>query len=203
MIKSDNTTAVAYLNNQGGRIFQLNEIANKIWSWAQQNQNFITAEYLPGEENFRADKISRTMQSNIEWSLDQKIFTKITKEFGDPSIDLFASRLNNKKPDYFSWKPDPHAKNTNAFLQEWGTKLAYAFPPFNLIGKTIQKAQKEKTKLILICPNWPSQPWYSAAMKSATKQFLFSREYITNPVGKNTRSQQLPKTDFMALLIKA
>ena len=203
LIKSDNTTAVAYLNNQGGRIFKLNVLANEVWSWAQQTHNFITAEYLPGEENFRADKISRTMQSNIEWSLDQEIFTEITKEFGDPSIDLFASRLNNKKPDYFSWKPDPHAKNTNAFLQKWGTKLAYAFPPFNQIGKTIQKALKEKTKLILVCPNWPSQPWYSAAMKFSIKQLYISRKHITNPVGKITRAQQLPKTDFLALLIKA
>ena len=203
LIKSDNTTAVGYLNHQGGRKFKLNKLAKDIWLWAKQNQNWITAEYIPGKENLRADKISRTMQSNLEWSLYYDTFEEIIKKFGKPEIDLFASRLNNKLPRYYAWKPDPKSIGTNAFLQEWGNTVAYAFPPFNQIGKTIQKAMKEKTKLILVCPNWPSQPWYSVATPLAKQTYFFSRKKISNPVGKVTgrKSQVLPKTQYMALLL--
>ena len=203
LIKSDNTTAVGYLNHQGGRKFKLNKLAKDIWLWAKQNQNWITAEYIPGKENLKADKISRTMQSNLEWSLDYDTFEKIIKKFGKPKIDLFASRLNNKLPKYYAWKPDPNSIGTNAFLQEWGNTFAYAFPPFNQIGKTIQKAIKEKTKLILVCPNWPSQPWYSVATQLAKQTYFFSRKKVSNPVGKVTgrNSQDLPETQFMALLL--
>uniref|UniRef100_T1JP53 Uncharacterized protein n=1 Tax=Strigamia maritima TaxID=126957 RepID=T1JP53_STRMM len=37
------------------------------------------------------------------------VFNKLTEEFGTPSIDLFASRLNFKLKIFYSWAPDPEA----------------------------------------------------------------------------------------------
>ena len=55
----DNTTAVSYINKQGGRKLQLNEITLKIWSSVISNGNWITCTYLPGIDNDQADAASR------------------------------------------------------------------------------------------------------------------------------------------------
>ena len=47
---------------------------------------------------------------------------------------------------------------------EWKIEF-YAFPPFSLIGRIIQKISIEASAGILIIPNWPTQPSYSHLMK--------------------------------------
>ena len=51
-IKSDNTSAIAYLNNMGGIKSSLsNDLAKQIWDWAVQKQVLLTACYIPGKCN--------------------------------------------------------------------------------------------------------------------------------------------------------
>ena len=57
-----------------------------------------------------------------------------------PKIDLFASRLNKQLPVFVSYRPDPEAAYVNLFSMEWKIEF-YAFPPFSLIGRIIQKYQ--------------------------------------------------------------
>ena len=47
----DSTTAVAYVNNQGGRKSGCNGIARRMWLWATQRGITLTATYLPGVLN--------------------------------------------------------------------------------------------------------------------------------------------------------
>ena len=70
---------------------------------------------MPGVQNVLADYKSRNFSDNLEWSLNNKIFEKIVHVFGQPEIDLFASRLNKKVDRFVSWKPDPEAEANNAF----------------------------------------------------------------------------------------
>ena len=57
-----------------------------------------------------------------------------------PDIDMFASRLNKQIECFVSWRPDPDAVAIDAFsLNSSDYKLIYAFVPFSLIGRTIQK----------------------------------------------------------------
>ena len=75
-------------------------------------------------------------------------------------IDLFASRLNNKVPIYFSEGPDPYADSFDAFVRPWPS-CVYAFPPINLIGKFINRFLNLSIECgILVCPLWPSQPFF-------------------------------------------
>ena len=46
-------------------------------------------------------------------------------------IDLFASRLSNQLPSYYSWKPDPKSLETDALQQKLYHKSLYAFSPFD------------------------------------------------------------------------
>ena len=55
------------------------------------------------------------------------------------TIDLFASRLNAQIPRYVSWRPEPQCVAVDAFSIQWGNEVFYAFPPFALIPRVLQK----------------------------------------------------------------
>lgn len=89
----------------------------------------------------------------------------VTKNFGDPAVDLFATRCNAKCNVFYSWKRNPKASAVGAFTQHWGSlDLFYTFPPFSMILKTLRKIITEKATDILIVPEWPGQPWYPCFM---------------------------------------
>ena len=166
LIKSDNITAVAYVVNMGGTKSQLcNKIVNDIWEWCIENKIWVTAEYLPGNLNYFADYESREINPNLEWALTSDIFNGITKVFGKPEIDLFATRLNAKLENYVSWKPDPNALYVNAFTISWSCWYSYCFPPFSLLTQCAQKIRREKAEVLAIVPFWPSQVWFTPIME--------------------------------------
>ncbi|KIH60802.1 hypothetical protein ANCDUO_08934 [Ancylostoma duodenale] len=80
--------------------------------------------------------------------------------WGVPKVDLFANRSNSKCQKYFFFPPDPVATAVDALKQNWSDISAFAFPPFSPVGMVIAKAVRKKAKLILVCPRWPSQPWW-------------------------------------------
>ena len=47
--------------------------------------------------------------------LDPQLFKGITQKFGNPEIDLFASRLNKQCAKYASWCPHREALLVDAF----------------------------------------------------------------------------------------
>ena len=73
-----------------------------------------------------------------------------------PDIELFASRL---KP-YVSYKPDPGAVAVDAFTVQWSQYVFYAFPPFSVIMRTLQKIQQDQAAGLLLAPFWPTQAWW-------------------------------------------
>jgi len=161
-IRSDNITAVTYINNLGGvRSIKCHKLTKQIWSWAINNNIHLSAEHLPGSENVLADTASRIFDENTEWSLDSHVYSIIVEQLGPFCIDLFASRLNYKESKYVSWKPDPLALFVDAFSRSWNDfNKFYAFPPFSLILSCIQKITTDKARGVLIIPLWPTQPWF-------------------------------------------
>lgn len=96
-IFSDNGTTVSYVNKKGGvKSPQCLAVANSIWNWAESRDIYLFAAHIPGVHNQLADMYSRKFKDNTEWELADKLFHKITDKWGQPSIDLFASRLNAK-----------------------------------------------------------------------------------------------------------
>ncbi|XP_058973292.2 uncharacterized protein [Pocillopora verrucosa] len=115
-IYSDNSTTVNYINAMGGvHSRECHTIAKDIWQWCIEKQIWLTAAHIPGTKNVEADRESRVFSDNKEWMIRSDIFQQITDIWGEPSIDLFASRLNHQVPCYVSWKPDPGAAFIDAF----------------------------------------------------------------------------------------
>ena len=159
----DSTVAIAYLNRLGGtRSYALCQLAISIWNWCLQKGITVHADHLLGQLNVRADFASRNWNDYSDWMLDPEVFSQIQEKFGQFSIDLFASFQNAQLPKFFSWKPNPNALAVDALAQQWNHfEFPYAFPPFALIGRCLQKIREEKVKQVLIiAPVWPAQHWY-------------------------------------------
>ena len=105
------------------------------------------------------------MKDRSDWMLNPSIFRHVQNRFPDMEIDLFASRLSFQLPRFFSWRPDPLAEATDAFLQPWRGLKAYANPPWNLVGKVLSQVEEQRADLVvLVAPVWPSQPWYPSLL---------------------------------------
>ena len=173
IIFTDNSVALSYVNKQGGRIRSLVSWCKLIWGWLQQRKISIEAKYIPSKENHAADFLSR-LHENTEWSLDQSIFDFACRQLNvDPQIDLFASKVNKKLDRFYSWQHELTAEKIDAFCQTW-SESSYAFPPFNLISKVLNKIEVDQTpQLLLIVPLWKSCPWYPE---------LFSLSFLRKPL---------------------
>ena len=129
LLKLDNTTAVAYINKKGGSSSaSCNKLAKYIWNWAKGQDIWITASQVPWVKKTPDNLRSRLFYDNKEWSLNEKVAKSLFDRFGNPEIDLFASRLNTKWTKYASYKPDPDVYHVNAFSLCWLDLNSYIFP---------------------------------------------------------------------------
>ena len=160
-IMTDNTTAKACINKQGStQSAKCNEITREIWEYAQANDLWLTAAFCPGRENVEADEASRVFDDKTEWSLHHDFFQVLCNIWGQPTIDLFASRLNKKCARYAAWQPDPGAVFVDSFMADWGQEeMLYAFPPFSIVHMVLQKIIQDNAEGFVLVPFWPSQPW--------------------------------------------
>jgi predicted lactoylglutathione lyase len=170
-VKCDNSTAVAYINNLGGiKSEKLNDLSKQIWLWCYERNIFLSAFHIAGKENIQADYLSRISKNGTEWSLNKEVFWSLSDTF-DLQVDLFASSVNKKLEKYVSWGPDMEALANNAFSFDWSTLdyNIYAFPPFSLIDRILEKISKEKLKngMLLIAPYWPTQAWFPSLLRLA------------------------------------
>lgn len=160
LIQTDNTTTMFYLNKQGGtKSRTLSLEAQTIWHWLLKRNLTVTAVHVPGVLNKQADTLSRDFLDAHDWELNDQVLQDLFREWGTPSIDLFADANNAKCRAYASRYPQ-RGSSGNALVIKWKQSLLYAFPPLPLIPMVITKFTKTTSRMILIAPEWPRQWWY-------------------------------------------
>lgn len=170
LCRIDNTTAISYINRMGSIQFpKLNDLARKIWQWCEDRNLYIFASYIKSKDNSIADRESRILNIETEWELNNRAYDRIISHFQVPEIDLFASRINRKCSKYVAWLRDPEAWAVDAFTLDWKNFYFYAFPPFSLILRVLQKISTDKAEGIMVVPNWTTQPWYPVFLSLLTK----------------------------------
>ena len=166
---TDNTTAISYINNIGGiKSAQCNKQALKIWCWCINASLWLLAAFIAGKDYKTADEKSRHFNEAIEWMLNKAKFNEIVHKYGQPDIDLFATRINRQTNNYVSWHPEPDASAIDAFYIPWNKGFFYIFAPFSLIGKVFAKICQDRTHAVLVVPDWPTQMWYPQVLQQAT-----------------------------------
>ena len=97
---------------------------------------------------------------------------------------------------YMSLKIDPDCQAVDALQQNWSNLFPYAFPPFNLIGRVLKKAEAHKINMIIITPIWTTQPWYPILLSMSAQAPILIPMYdriLLDPV-ENTHPLVLNKT---------
>ena len=161
LIRSDNSTTVSYINNQGGvHSPVICDLIFDIYEFCEVRNLRIQASFLRGIYNERADALSRRSRAH-SYSLSDSFFSILCDHFSlTPKIDLFASRLNFKLPQYYSEGPDPQSSGFDAFLMPWPSSV-YAFPPIHLVNRFLSRFIKLHIHTgLVIAPFWPSQAFF-------------------------------------------
>ncbi len=163
MLSTDNTTVLAYLQNQGGtKSLSLLEETTRVLLFCSRHRIILSVRHIPGRLNVRADALSRRNKPlSTEWCLHPELAKKVRSLWGHPMLDLFATRDNKRMPLFVSPFEDEQAWRVDALSFPWDGVEAYAFPPFPLVAKSLEKiAKAENCSVILIAPKWPSQRWF-------------------------------------------
>ena len=93
-----------------------------VWSQMEKKLHINCFELLAGSfavQSFTKDRLC----VHVRLRMDN------VSAVGPCALDLFANRLNAQLTLFYSWRPDPMALATDAFLQNWAVGTLYAFPP--------------------------------------------------------------------------
>ena len=164
LVRSDNATTVACINRHCSIKESLLDVTIDIFDWCSERGIYLSASHIRGVSNVEADRLSRDVKVNTEWMLKPKLFQGLLHIFGVPIIDLFASRINYQLPAYVSWRPDPKACDIDAFAMSWSCGFMYAFPPFSIVGRVLQKIIQDQAEVLVVLPLWPTRVWFAQAM---------------------------------------
>ena len=195
-IRSDNRTVCAYVNHQGGRFSELDDIAQRCWDVALQRGYRLQCRHIAGADNVEADELSRPILGAWSWSLNSSVFKDLETSHGPFSVDAFATRLTAKLPRYWTLLPDSQAEATDAFAQTWAGEQIYAFPPPLQIAATARKAREERACVTLLTPDWPTQPWYPLLVRMCKRP-----QVLTTPHQLLTPSPLTSSPNFSHLLV--
>ena len=160
LVRTDNTTVVAYINKQGGlRSRQLHTLAHRLIMWSSAHLLSLRATHVPGVLNRGADLLSRGTPRYKDWKLHSEVVNQIWEIFGRAEIDLFASEENTQCTLFYSLTGQSAPMGIDALAHEWPRVLLYAFPPLELITPTLARVRERGLSLILIAPRWPGKQW--------------------------------------------
>ena len=167
-LMSDNASVVSYIRKQGGTVsVPLYLLTREVLILARDAQITLLAKHIPGERNALADLLSRMDKIvHTEWTLLHSVFEALCMAWDTPNLDLFATRLNNRLPVFVSPMADPLAVDVDAMSMSWRGMYAYAFPPFVMLGRVLEKVFKDHPcEMILVAPKWPNQSWYARLLE--------------------------------------
>ena len=162
----DNSTAVAYIRNQGGtRSRALLKLTGRILLLADQLQIQLIPRHITGQLNVLADLASIINQVvPSEWSLCAAPFQWISlmSPWGYPMVDIFANRLSHRLTRYMSPCQDDQAEAIDALTAPWPNKVIYAYPPLCLLQHLLSRCQRQKGFRMLLVSQWtPHAKWTS------------------------------------------
>ena len=118
-----------------------------------------------------------TVADRYHWRLQLPWFLRIQEWAGCTfAADLFADRDNHRLPVFFSAAVCAEAAGVpDCFANRWPPGVLYAFPPLHLIPRLVLHASATDADIVLLVPDWPSQPWWPKLMSITTQSWFIGR----------------------------
>lgn len=160
LARGDARNVFSILQKGGSAQEHLHTVCLDIFALCLKHRIDLRPEWLPREENARADYLSKVRDVD-DFGLSAAVFAQVLSTFGPFSVDRFASSHNTKLPRFnaFFWCPGVEA--VNAFSQDWGQGgVSYCFLPPHLVARTIQHARACRARAVLVVLGWRSAPWW-------------------------------------------
>ncbi|XP_063416794.1 uncharacterized protein LOC134699037 [Mytilus trossulus] len=150
---------IVYIIKQGSRKGDLQLIAIKIANVCKLNNIVLLPQWVPREENVKADQISKSVDCD-DWGIDPEVYSVLDNLWGPHTVDRFASDYNTKCLVFNSKHWCPNTSGITAFDQDWKSEINWIVPSPSLVSKCIQKMKQEKSIGTLIVPYWRSAPFW-------------------------------------------
>ena len=138
-----------------------------------------------------ADKLSRLGQTiQTEWSLHPDVFQTICSRWHQPQVDLFATRFNNKLPQFVSPIPEPQAWAVDGCTPSvLGRSGPICLPTSSHLGQSGEKLQDYScNRIILIALGWPNMPWFWDLVAMSSQIPLCLPNLVTQPFNQTHRN---------------
>ena len=134
LVLSDNKMTISYVSHMRGMQSELRDkICRDIWNFIFDNNMWLYISFIPGKQNLDADFASCQLNPTTEMAVPEEVFHSVCMELNFYlSVDMMASRTNNKCKNYFSFCPDPFCLGVNAFYANWNHDKMYIFSPISL-----------------------------------------------------------------------
>ena len=194
LLQLDNRCCVSYVQRQGGtKSVSLNSLTRELWSVVLSRGGWVTAEWLPRDQNQTADLLSKCRFSSWEITLTPGTRELVFRTFFSPSLDLFASTTCHTTVPFCSLQRDPRSLGDSFFLPKWPDR-AYgesspsyrdnfsrmfvnisitAFPPTPVLMSVFRRIlQDEVPQMILIIPLWEGAAWWNTLTVGRLPSFL-------------------------------
>ena len=79
LFKIDNTSTVSWVNKQSGPDREIFTLAKQFWEFSIDRNINVVASYIESKKNKVADKESRKIRDNLEWTLKEKHFENLNR----------------------------------------------------------------------------------------------------------------------------
>lgn len=161
-IRGDNSTALSYIRKGYGTFEHLAQIARKIWKiLIECGWRIAKVIYIPSEKNSIADKLSRLS----DWKSSPELISMVEKEFGNHTIDRFATSESATTIQFNSWLEN------DAFQELWEqNSINYCVPPIGLIPQALFHLIRSKAIGTFVVPYWPTAYWFPILLKISLEQ---------------------------------
>ena len=165
-LMSDNTSAVAYLRNQGGtKSLAMNDLATDICLWSEKRGMTLVPRYLPGHLNVLADHqiYSVPEGSNPQDRVEPKP-DRSRQDFSCLGQTIRGSVRPREEHEIGNVRAHPFGRRRLGkwtVLSRTGTACTRMHTlPTSLIRACLNKVRTENVEIVLIAPGWPNQEWF-------------------------------------------
>ena len=188
---SDNKIVISYISHTRGMQSELRDkICRDIWNFIFDNM-WLSISFVPGQKNLDSDFASCQLNPATEMTIPDEVFHSVCIELNFyPSVDMMASRINNKCKKYFSFCPDPFCLGVNTFYANWNHCKMYIFSPISLNSQVMAKLEADGRTALVAIPEHRSQTWFGHLLR------------LVKPTGPElVDSHNLTKTSFTTFRI--